>query len=241
MNIKRIGIALLAGLLLAFTANAQDATPPPALPALPPVAPTAQLEPKKEGSIRIGVVTIKTTIKQDKTGQEMAEVIRNRWYSFLSGPTIELIPIDARIPQQINIEAGQKDCDFVLYSAVGQKTKGSLFGGFIKVAVPVLANAVPVGVGGTVATSTSQSIRNSVQEGAKDAAKNMANQAASKISAKDQVTLDYIFVKVNSSSPLLVKTLKGKAKADGEDIISPLIEQAAGQIVEAAMTTAVKG
>ena len=65
----------------------------------------------------------------------------------------------------------------------------------------------------------------------------MANQAAATIQAKDQVTLDYKFVKVKAPAPLVAKSLKAKAKTDGEDVFSTLIEQAAGQILEVALKT----
>jgi len=252
---KRILITIIGGLLMVCAVSGQTPEPQPTqatpvditqpqvqvpqqqVPGLTPTTTGMILEPKKEGSIRIGVVAIKTQLKQDATGQDMAEVIRTRWYSFLGGPTTEIIPLDARIPVQANLEAAKKECDYILYSAVSQKAKGSFLGGFIKVAVPVLANAVPVGVpgGSGMAQSTGQTISNSVQEGAKDAAKNMATSAASKIKASDQVTLDYVFVKVNSTESPLTKSLKAKAKADGEDIISPLIEQAATQILGVAI------
>jgi len=63
----------------------------------------------------------------------------------------------------------------------------------------------------------------------------MASKAAANIGAKDQVTLDYRFVKVNSPTPLVAKALKAKAKNDCEDVFTNLIEQAAGQILEASL------
>lgn len=230
MKNKQIAIVMITLLLLAFTAYGQQT-----LPQELTVATIVPLEPKKEGVIRIGVVTIKTQIKQDSAGQDIAELIRTRWYSFLNGPTINLIPLDARIPSQINIEAGQKECDYILYSTVSQKSKGSLFGGFLKVAVPILTSAVPDGNGGGATTSIVQSMRQSVQEGAKNAAKNLANESVSKIKARDEVTLEFNFVKVNATSSTVTNSLKTKAKTDGEDIFSPLIEKAAEQIAEAAI------
>jgi hypothetical protein len=240
MKSKRIILAIITGLLMSLAAFGQEIQPeaspsPDPTPTPEVTAVVTGLEPKQEGIIRIGVVTIKTKFQQETASQDMAEVIRTRWYSYLDGPTIELIPMEARIPLQINIEANKKECDYVLYSTVSQKTKGSFFGKFVKVAVPVLTSSIPVGVGGTTGNSIFQSIKQSVKEGAKEAAKNMANEAATKIKAKDQVTLDFSLVKVNASAPAMAKSLKVKAAADGEDIISPLIEQAAGQILEVAM------
>jgi hypothetical protein len=53
-----------------------------------------------------------------------------------------------------------------------------------------------------------------------------------KVKSKDELTLD---IKVNSTSgaAAMAKQYKAKAKSDGEDIISPIIEQAAQAILDA--------
>lgn len=224
-QIKFITVIIFS-LLLSFTAFGQDVQPTPM-----PSPTTATIEPKAEGTIRIGVVTVKTQLKQDASGGEASEVFRTRWYSFLDGPTVELIPIEARVPMQINLEAEQKGCDYILYSKITQKMKTGLFSKIVKIAVPVLANSIPVGTGGMGGGSISESIKTSIKEGAKDAAKTMANEAAGKITAKDQVTLEFSLIKVNEKNPVLAKSLKAKAKSDGEDIFSPLIEQASEMII----------
>ncbi|MFZ1699291.1 MAG: hypothetical protein WBO10_17005 [Pyrinomonadaceae bacterium] len=232
--LTKIITSLIAGLLISVTTFGQEIQPQVQPSPVSSIA--GQLEPKQEGVIRIGITTVKTKLRQDAMGQDMAEVTRTRWFSFLAGPTIELIPLNARIPIQINIEARQKDCDLILYSTVSQKTKGSLFGSLVRVVVPILTSAVPAGVGGTTANSIGQSIRNSVQDGAKDAAKNMANQAAANIKANDHVILEFALVTVGpTASPLLSRSLKTKASVDGEDIFSGLIEEAAAAILETAM------
>jgi hypothetical protein len=233
---KRISIAIITGLMLVMAAYGQEDSQPSAAPSPDEAANSgSQIEPKKEGAIRIGIVTIKAQLKQDGVDQDVSEAIRTRWYSFLNGPSVEVVPIESRVPAQVNIEAEQKQCDYVLYSAVSQKAKTSLFGSLLGVAVPVLTSAIPAGGGGTAVSGATNSIKNTVQAGAKDAAQNMANQAAATIQAKDQVTLDYKFVKVKAPAPLVSKSLKAKAKTDGEDVFSTLIEQASGQILEAAL------
>jgi hypothetical protein len=52
------------------------------------------------------------------------------------------------------------------------------------------------------------------------------------VKSKDEITLEIKMAR--SGSDILTKQYKAKAKSDGEDIISPLIEQAAQAIVDAA-------
>ena len=153
----------------------------------------------------------------------------------MNGPAVEVVPIESRVPAQANIEAGQKQCDYILYSAVSQKAKSSLFGSLIGVAIPVLTSSIPTGVGGSTTSTATNSIKNTVQDGAKNAATNMANQAAASIQAQDQITLEFKCVRVGAPGPLLAGSFKAKAKTDGEDVFSTLIEQASGKILEAAL------
>jgi len=53
----------------------------------------------------------------------------------------------------------------------------------------------------------------------------------SQIKNKDDVTFEYQLVQVGQQSPRLNKTLKAKAKSDGEDVLTPLIEETAGAVL----------
>jgi hypothetical protein len=54
------------------------------------------------------------------------------------------------------------------------------------------------------------------------------------VRAKDSIELNVTMQKPGDKSNVLSKQLKGKAKSDGEDVITPLIEQIAQAIVDAA-------
>ncbi len=54
------------------------------------------------------------------------------------------------------------------------------------------------------------------------------------IKAKDEITLEYKLIAVGGSAPSLANTLKAKAKSNGEDVITPLVEQTAQTIVTTA-------
>ena len=56
---------------------------------------------------------------------------------------------------------------------------------------------------------------------------------AGTIKAKDELSLDYKLDSVEPSKVLLTDTSKAKAKSDGEDILTPIVEKAAQAIVAA--------
>jgi hypothetical protein len=51
------------------------------------------------------------------------------------------------------------------------------------------------------------------------------------IKSKDDVTVDYQLFPIGQPQPKLQNSLKGKAKSDGEDVLTPLIQQTATNIL----------
>jgi hypothetical protein len=51
------------------------------------------------------------------------------------------------------------------------------------------------------------------------------------IKSKDEVTVDYQLLPTGQAQPKLQNSLKGKSKSDGEDVLTPLIQQAANSIL----------
>ena len=123
----------------------------------------------------------------------------------------------------IDAEAHSKECDLVAFVTVSHKKGGGGFGMF-KAIAPVLSSVAPVAGG---AAGTGGYIAGSVAGSAISAA-----SVSGQMKSKDELTLD---VKVNrtGSTPVFEKVLKTKAKSNGEDIISQLVEQASQGIVDA--------
>ena len=233
MNKKQAAIAVLTTLMLAFITFGQEGTvvQPPTEGYSESGGDTntnTQLEQKREGVIRIGVVTVKAQLKQYTLNNDFSDAVRAGWYSFLNGPLVEVVFIDSRLPIQANVEAQQQGCDYLLYSTITQKGSSHLMGTLIGAAVPIAASAIPMGAGASV-------VRNNVQYGATNVAREMASKAAANIAAKDTVTLEYRFTKVNAPAPVTAKALKAKAKNDCDDVFTGLIEQASTQILETAL------
>jgi hypothetical protein len=169
---------------------------------------------KKEGVVRIGLPTVKTgSVGEGLNAQELAGAIQNTLSEYLKGTKVEIVQLEAKLASALAAETKAKECDFVLFANVSHK-KGGGFGIFKKMA-PVLGAVVPMaGVAGVVASSVIYT----------------AAGMAGNVKAKDEITLDLKLQ--NGDAVVFGKQFKAKAKSDGEDIISPMIEQAAQAILD---------
>jgi hypothetical protein len=171
---------------------------------------------KKAGAIRVGVVMPKAQMGKSFEGVDAAEPVRNTILKYLSGPAIEVAVIESRLPAQIEAEAKQKECDFVLYTSVTQKQGGGGFGSFMKKASPFTGAVSSVGYASSTAGAVATTVATAVVYTAAD--------ISTSTRAKDEVTFEYRLVAADNTTRLS-NTLKAKAKSDGEDVLSPIIEQ----------------
>ncbi|MBS1852641.1 MAG: hypothetical protein JST79_17180 [Acidobacteria bacterium] len=189
--------------------------------ALPEPGPSAAVAAKKEGVVRIGLVP--TSAQLGNPGTDAGEGIRATLGKYLSGVKVETVSLAALLPVNVNAEAQEKQCDFVLYSTLTQQQGGHGGFGFLKGATAA-SGMVPMmgmghGVGGAMAAASASAALNGV------------NTAVSQVKAKSEVTFSYKLIKPGTDAPVLSNALKAKASSDGQDIITPLIEQAASAVV----------
>ena len=178
--------------------------------------------PKKAGVIRIGLIMPKVQMSSGDAAQA-AEALRGNFASYLKGPGVEVIPLSARLASAATEEARQTECDYVLYLSMSVKKGGggSLFGRAIGNIAGSAAGQIPVGGSATTATARSAAISGVYTTAV----------IVSSIKAKDEVTLEYKLDSVEMSKTVLVNSAKTKAKSNGEDILTPLIETSAQKIV----------
>ena len=180
--------------------------------------------PKKPGVIRIGLI-LPTVKMSSGNPAQAAEAVRNTFSSYLTGPTIEVIPLTARLPSLAIDEAHQSQCDYILSSSMTVKKGGGggLFGRAIANIGGSAAGHIPGG--GTAATGAA---RSAAIHGVYTTA-----AIASSIKAKDEVKLDYNLQPISSTNAPLSSTAKGKASQDGEDVIDGLVQRAATAVLSA--------
>lgn len=183
--------------------------------------------PKKAGVLRIGLATVKTgAVGEGVAAADLAIAIQNSLIEYLKVPNIEIVTLDAKLTSAIDSEAKQKECDLVLYTTASHKKGGGGgFGGMFGSAFGSAIASTGIGhTGSTVGNIAGQVATQAVVS---------ATSVSSKIKSKDELTLD---VKLNRSTgeSALAKTIKVKAKGNGDDIISAAVEQAAQAIVDVA-------
>jgi hypothetical protein len=245
MNHRYLEVIIL-GLVVCLAgtaANAQQNTAPApqfpagmqgAQPAAAPVPVPQALGPKAAGKIRIGVAPAVAQMGQGNNAQaDFGTPIRNSLVLIMGGPAVEITPLDSHLPIQVQAEAQQKQCDYILYSAVEVKhSSGGGLAGFMKKAAPI-TNMTPIGMmakAGTMA-ATAQAAAQMATMSAQQQAVNQLAQFNGQIKSKDDVSIVYQLFPTGQDKAKLENTLKGKAKNDGEDVLTPLMQQAANTIL----------
>jgi len=182
-------------------------------PTTQPSASVNQLGPKRAGVIRLGVAAVKTgNVTEGMNAGDLAAATRNALLQSLKSGNVEVVPIDAT-GAAIQAEAQQKECDYVVFTNVSLKKGGGGFGSvFGSTAAKIGAGIIyPTSTAGVVATNT----------------------VAQNIKAKDELSMDIRLEKPGSTTPSFAQQYKGKAKSAGEDIITPLVQQASTAIAGA--------
>lgn len=188
-------------------------------------ADSATLGAKRAGVLRIGVPMPYATAAEGMSTSALAQVVQSSLLTTMKSPAVEVIALEARVPSQIEAEAREKECDFILYTNVAHKKGGGGgLGGFLRKAAPVV-DAVPMGSGTSAV----------VADVATQTAIYTAASIATSVKAKDEINLDYrLMATGNNTTPVTSRTLKGKARSDGEDVLTPLVQQEASAVLAAA-------
>jgi hypothetical protein len=186
--------------------------------------------PKKAGKIRIGVAPVQAQVGQGNNSQsDYGAPIRNSIVLIMNGPAVEIVPLDARMAFQVQAEAKEKECDYILSSSVTVKHQAASggFGKLMKMAGPAASYVPMMNVGTMLATQAAGMAATAV---AQQQATNQLSAFNGQIKSKDDVSMDYQLLPTGGDKAKLQTSLNGKAKSDGEDVLTPLIEQAANTI-----------
>jgi len=199
--------AILTTLLASAAISGQGAAPPPQ-PASTAPACVAIMLPSARGV--------------DGDATVFSTSLRELFMSYLTGPSIRAIALDAKLPAQAIEEARQKECGYLLLTTVTRvRHDGNGVGRALGRAAGTAASyGIPYG--GSVAGSAARS--------AAVAGAYAISSMSYATKAKDEITLDYRIGTLDRVTNAPMTSQKEKAKQDGEDLLTPMVENASGAI-----------
>jgi hypothetical protein len=160
------------------------------------------------------------------TGMDPVTAVRDAFSNFLTGPSLGVQPLAARLQSQVREEAKLAGCRFLLLPSIKheRKTGGGLLG-------KVAGGAVQQGawqVTGSAGSTLGRVAAGAAAGAASGAVSDYANGSRS----KDELTLKYR-LESGAGAVLAEKSEKRKAASDGEDLLTPVVQRASEAIVEA--------
>jgi hypothetical protein len=184
---------------------------------------SSALGPKKPGVVRIGLASVKTgAVGEGITAADLAAAVGNSLNEYLKGPKIEVVGLDARLTSSIESEAREKECDYIVYTTVSHKKGGGGFGMFGAALGSAIAQT-GIGHTGSVAGNIAGQVATQAIVS--------ATTVSSNVKTKDEISLD-VKLQHPGGAAVLSKVVKAKARSNGDDIISQVVEQAAQAVTD---------
>jgi hypothetical protein len=219
------GILALSAALLAGAAHAQTAGEPLAEgTAVAQPETTAHTDGSTPHRIRVGVAPLKAQMNTLKAphGVNLDEPLRGLLMSQLTGP-LEVMPLTENDPETVEAEAREKECDYVLHTSITRQARPNgkfvFLHGASQMPIPM------VGAGRGMVGAPSSVTAGALLSG--------AGGAARVVKARDDISLDYRLIATQTPAPALAGSLHTRATEDGQDVITPLIEQEALAVLNA--------
>jgi hypothetical protein len=168
-------------------------------------------------------IAIVMPVVQGMTGNaaDAATGVRDLIAGYLSGPSVKLVSLEARLPSQAIEEAKQKGCEPLLFATVTRKSGGSRLTKALGQAAGNSAWYLPGG--GSVASAAGRV--------AAVGGLQAASSLASSTKAKDEMRLEYRLQSAAGQIQFGPKSESQTATADGEDLLTPVVMRAAEAIV----------
>lgn len=184
----------------------------------------AAAAPQKPASACVAL-TVPSVQGVDGNASSFAVAVRDMFAMYLKGPSIRTESLESRLASQAVLEAREKSCGQMLLVTIERKRSSGKAGRIIGQAAGIAVTRAPLGGGVTGA----------VASGATWAGGETIYRFASEIRASDELELSYRLGSPDTVERAKPVTAKAKAKSDGEDLLTPLVEKAANGIVTAAM------
>jgi hypothetical protein len=204
--------------VLAFARWGVAAQPPRSPDTLPIQSASSQASASAAANLplRLGIVMPSLNFGADRELAGMAEPTRNRLMTHLARPAFDIRPIAARDPAEIRLESLGTGVDYLISVGLvrrpGSHTDAPRSGGKAVVR----------------ASDTGAGVRPPETAGA-------VSPLVRVIAAEDVVALTYELAK-GDGAVAYEGRFEAKAASDGEDVIAPLLERAAAEIIQIVLT-----
>lgn len=184
--------------------------------------------------IKIGLAAVKTTsVGEGMDASQFSAGVQNTFSEYLKSPEIEIVVLESKLASQIPNEAKEKNCDYLIFVTAEHKKGGGGFGKMFGKVAPIAGAVIPMaGAAGGIAGQVAGQVAST--------AIISAGSMSSNVKAKDSLEFNLTIQRAESNSQVLAKQYKSKAKTNGEDIFTPLIEQMAQDTLDAANGKTVK-
>lgn len=153
---------------------------------------------------------------------QASAAVNELFKSYLTGPSLSVVPLTARLTSQAREEARRANCKFVLFVTAKlehQKSSGALG--------QIAGKAAQEAAWGA-SFEAGTAAKRVASMGAVGAAR-AATDVAATTKVRDELELSYR-LESETGSVLKDGKSKQKAKSDGEDLLTPLVEHAAEEI-----------
>ena len=173
-----------------------------------------------------GCVALVLPIVQGVPGSasEAAAGLRDLFASYLTGPSLKVLQLEARLQSQAAAEAQQKGCEPILFVSLIRKSGSSRLTKALGQAAGTSSWYLPGG--GSIASATARV--------AASAGLQTASSLAASTKAKDEVRLEYRLQSAAGRIQFGPATERQTATVDGEDLLTPVVARAAEVLVDRA-------
>lgn len=154
--------------------------------------------------------------------------VRDTFTSFLTGPSVAVTPLAARLAGQAREEAKLAQCPYVLFPTVRHERKSAGWLG------RVAAGAIQSGAWEAASAAPSSATRVIAGAASTSAA---TYSVYSQIKTRDEMQLEYR-LESDDGRVLIENKSQRNAGSDGEDLLTPLVQSAAENIMSAVSQSA---
>jgi hypothetical protein len=189
-----------------------------------PIAPVGAQDAPATATQRICLAP--ASVESAPSGSDPVAAVRESFTSFLTGPTLGVTPLTARLESQVRLEAKQAGCTHLLLTTIKHQRKagGGLLGRVAGSAAEHGAWSVAGGAGSAAGRVAATAAAGAARTATWDYAHNFRT--------KDELTLAWRLEGPDGAERKKGKEKK-KAASDGEDLLTPLVQSASEAIAAA--------